>query len=29
MDRREALMTGLEKEYAERGGREDIRRQEP
>jgi deoxyhypusine synthase len=29
MDRLDELMKGLEKEYAERGGREDVRRQEP
>ncbi len=29
MDRLDGLMKGLEKEYAERGGREDVRRQGP
>jgi deoxyhypusine synthase len=29
MERLEALTKGLEKEYAERGGREDVRREEP
>jgi deoxyhypusine synthase len=29
MDRLDGLMKDLEKEYAERGGREDVRRQEP
>jgi deoxyhypusine synthase len=29
MDRLDALMTALEQEYAERGGHQDVRRQEP
>jgi hypothetical protein len=29
MDRLEALTQALEKEYAERGGREDVRSQQP
>jgi hypothetical protein len=29
MERLDALMKGLEKEYAERGGREDVRGQGP